>query len=245
MAKRPRWWRALAGAATLALLCVTAAHADVSPGEKITDQNIDKVKDLISPGMEWVLKHGWPMTIGETKRIEWPKAYREATEKYSGQVKLTPDGLNVLNYVAGLPFPNIDPKDPQIALKIMWNWGYTYLTTDDVDLRNFDADTGAIADHGPLTVERHFLLDHFRLSRAAGALSHPRAVRSEGRRRARQPLHLIREAGRLVALPAVAPPRAPALDRAALRRAVRAGHRRRQLLRLQRPRRLDGLQVPR
>jgi hypothetical protein len=44
----------------------------------------------------------------------------------------------------------------------MWNWGYTYLTTDDVDLRNFDADTGSIADHGPMTVERHFLLDHFR-----------------------------------------------------------------------------------
>ena len=57
---------------------------------------------------------------------------------------------------------NIDIKDPQVALKIMWNWGYNHLTTDDVDLRNFDADTGAIADHGPLTVERHFLLDHFR-----------------------------------------------------------------------------------
>src|SRR5206468_5318515 len=113
------------GAATLALLCVTAARADVTPGDRITDQNIDKVKDLISPGMEWVIKHGWPMTIGETKRIEWPKAYKEATEKYSGQVKLTPDGLNILNYVAGHPFPNIDTKsDPQTALKIMWNWGY-------------------------------------------------------------------------------------------------------------------------
>jgi len=163
MAKRPGWWLALAGVAAIALVLQgSAARADVSPGDKITDQNIDKVKDLVSPGMEWVLKHGWPMNIVETKRIEWPKAYREATEKYSGQVKLTPDGLNVLNYVAGLPFPNVDPKDPQIALKIMWNWGYTYLTTDDVDLRNFDADTGSIADHGPMTVERHFLLDHFR-----------------------------------------------------------------------------------
>ncbi len=44
----------------------------------------------------------------------------------------------------------------------MWNYNYQFLTTDDVDLRNFDADTGSIADHGPLTVERHFLLDHFR-----------------------------------------------------------------------------------
>src|SRR5213594_2593535 len=101
----------------LALIC-TPALADVSPGDKITEQNIDKVNDLISPGMEWVIKHGWPMSIVETKRIEWPKEYKEATEKYASQVKLTPDGLTVLNYVAGLPFPNVDAKDPQVAMKI-------------------------------------------------------------------------------------------------------------------------------
>jgi len=163
MSKRPGWWLVLASAATFMLAILpTTVRADVAPGDKITDQNIDKVKDLISPGMEWCIKHGWPITITETKRIEWPKAYKEATEKYASQVKLTPDGLTVLNYVAGLPFPNVDAKDPQVAMKIMWNWGYNHLTTDDVDLRNFDADTGAIADHGPLTVERHFLLDHFR-----------------------------------------------------------------------------------
>jgi len=159
----PRWWLTLAGVASLSLAMLgTPVRADVVPGDKITEQNIEKLKDLISPGMEWVIKHGWPITITETKRIEFPQAYKEATEKYSGQVKLTADGLNLLNYVAGLPFPNVDPKDPQVAMKIMWNWGYTHLTTDDVDLRNFDADTGAVADHGPLTVERHFLLDHFR-----------------------------------------------------------------------------------
>jgi hypothetical protein len=64
--------------------------------------------------------------------------------------------------VAGLPFPNLDPSDPQFALKIMWNYSYNFLTTDDVDSRNFDAETGSIADNGPMTVERHFLLDHFR-----------------------------------------------------------------------------------
>jgi hypothetical protein len=161
MANSPRWSLVLATSLALALLGSTV-RADVTPGDKITDQNIDKVKDLISPGMEWCVKHGWPITIGETKRIEWPTAYKEATEKYSGQVKMSPDGMNLQNYVAGAPFPNIDTKDPQIALKIMWNYNYQFLTTDDVDLRNFDADTGSIADHGPLTVERHFLLDHFR-----------------------------------------------------------------------------------
>ncbi|TMA98155.1 MAG: DUF1329 domain-containing protein, partial [Deltaproteobacteria bacterium] len=149
----PRWWLTLAGVASLSLTMLgTPVRADVVPGDKITEQNIDKLKDLISPGMEWVIKHGWPITITETKRVEFPQAYREATEKYAGQVKLSGDGLNVLNYVAGQPFPNIDTKDPQAAMKIMWNWGYNHLTTDDVDLRNFDADTGAVADHGPLTV---------------------------------------------------------------------------------------------
>src|SRR5438093_8565749 len=109
-------------AAALAIggaLLAGGARADVVPGDKITDANMDKVKDLISPGMEWCIKRGFPMTISETRKIEWPRAYKEATEKYASQVKLTPDGLNVVNYVAGLPFPNVDAKDPQIAQKIM------------------------------------------------------------------------------------------------------------------------------
>jgi hypothetical protein len=143
-------------------LCAGIARADVAAGDKITDQNIDKVKDLIAPGLEWCIKHGWPITIGETKRIEWQKAYKDATEKYSGQVKLAADGLTFSNYVAGMPFPNVDAKDPQVAIKIMWDFEYRPEATDDQDLRNFDADTGSIADHGPLTVERHFLLDHLK-----------------------------------------------------------------------------------
>src|SRR4029077_10550726 len=96
----------------LAVAAVTwagAVRADVVPGDKITDQNIDKVKDLISPGLEWCIKHGFPITIGETKRVEWPRPYKEATEKYSGQVKLTADGRSMAKHVAGQPFPNPDP----------------------------------------------------------------------------------------------------------------------------------------
>jgi Protein of unknown function (DUF1329) len=151
--------------ASLALVLATAtcsARAEVRPGDRITPENVAVAKDLISPGLEWCIRHGWPVTVAETKRIEWPKAYREATEKYADQVKLSADGLRVLNYVAGQPFPNIDPKDPQAAMKIIWNYNYQFLTTDDVDLRNFDADTGSIAEQGPMSVERHFLLDHFR-----------------------------------------------------------------------------------
>jgi hypothetical protein len=139
-----------------------SVRADVVPGDRITAENVDKVKDLISPGFEWCIRHGFPLTIVETKRIEWPQAYKEATEKYASQVKLSADGLSLQNYVAGQPFPNVSDKDPQVALKVMWNYEYKFNPTDDLDLRNFDADTGSVANHGPLTVERHFLLDHLK-----------------------------------------------------------------------------------
>jgi len=106
----------------LLLALVRPLRADVVPGDIITDQNVDRVKELVSPGLEWCIRHGWPITIGETRRIEWLKPYKEATEKYSSQVKLSADGLALQNYVAGQPFPNLDPKDTQIALKIMWNY---------------------------------------------------------------------------------------------------------------------------
>lgn len=162
MAKTPVWLRGAIGAALIVGMVSGTARADVSVGDKIGPENADKAKDLLSPGMEWCVKRGFPITVSETKKVEWPQAYKDATEKYSGQVKMTNNGLDLQGYVAGLPFPNIDPKDPQAALKIMWNYSYGFITTDDVDLRNFDADTGTIADKGPMTVERHFLLDHFR-----------------------------------------------------------------------------------
>ena len=150
----------------LVLVCLVSfapvTRADVVPGDVITEANVDKAKDLISPGLEWCIRFGFPVRIIASKPTTWPKAYKEATEKYAGQVKLSSDGLAMQNYVAGQPFPNLDPMDSQIAQKIMWNYDYNYFITDDVDLRNFDADTGAISKNGPMTVERHFVLDHFR-----------------------------------------------------------------------------------
>ena len=154
-------------AAALILLTIPGfrgpVRADVQPGDVIGREDTDKIRDLVSPGLEWCVKHGLPMRIVAPRAIEWPRDYKEATEKYSRQVKLAEDGLTLENYVAGLPFPELDPNDPQVALKIMWNYEYKPAITDDLDLRNFDADTGAVAPSQPMTVERHFLLDHLRV----------------------------------------------------------------------------------
>ncbi len=139
----------------------TFVRADVSPGDVITKADADKVKDLTSPGMFWCVQHGWPMKIVATKPITLRKAFTEATEKYAAQVKLADDGVTLVNYVAGRPFPNIDPADKQAPVKIMQNYSMQ-VTIDDLDVRNFDADTGPISEDRPLQVERHFLIDHFR-----------------------------------------------------------------------------------
>jgi hypothetical protein len=161
----------LFAAAGLVLLLTAGASQAVNPGDKIDAAGVAQVKDMISPGIQWMVEHGMPMTIVASKKIEMPKAYLEATEKYSGQVKLSADGRRVENYVAGLPFPKIDPADPQAAIKIMWNYDNKPEATDDVDLRNFDADTGTIGTNGgELSVERHFLLDHLRAISYTGRL---------------------------------------------------------------------------
>jgi hypothetical protein len=160
---------AVLGASVGALLALSA-YADVQPGDVITKDNLDKALDLISPGVQWCVSHGMTMKIVPYKKIEWDKMFKEATEKYSAQVKLAPDGRSLVDYVAGMPFPTIDPNDPQAALKIMWNYDHKPFVSDDLDLRNFDADTGPVTDSAPMQVERHFLLDHLRFLLYTGRL---------------------------------------------------------------------------
>jgi len=77
------------------------------------------------------------MQIVPAERIEWPRPYREATEKYSAQVRLTADHRSLAGYVAGLPFPFIDPNDPDAGTRIMWNNTFRPTSTDDYDVRDF------------------------------------------------------------------------------------------------------------
>src|SRR5205823_888836 len=91
---------------------------------------------------------------------------------------------------------------------------------------------GALLERAPLRRAEARATKPERLSRSVGALSDSRAVRPEGRGRHVLPLPRPRPAGRHLALPAVPAAGPPALLGAALRRPLRPGHRRRQLLRL-------------
>ena len=75
------------------------------------------------------VKAGYTMQIKAPKVYSPLKEYVEATEKYSGKVALGASG-ELLNYVAGQPFPKLDPNDPQIGQKLAWNFFYRWLGDD-------------------------------------------------------------------------------------------------------------------
>jgi hypothetical protein len=144
-----RHWRRLSVAATtvaaLSLLVfgvpLGTVHAQVKPGDFIQPSNAVKVKDLVSPGTYYKVQHGMTMHIIPTQRVDWPPPYKDATEKYSAQVRLSADHRSLVGYVAGQPFPLLDANDPNVATKVVWNTVFKPMWSDDYDLRFYDCDT--------------------------------------------------------------------------------------------------------
>src|SRR5215831_20071736 len=118
--------------AALILFCAPRLNAQVKPGEVISRDNAGKVQTLLSPGNLVMVQQGMQLNIVASDKLEWPPPYKTATEKYASQVHLLPDGT-LQNYLAGQPFPLLDPNDSQIAAKILWNFSFRPLYTDDAD----------------------------------------------------------------------------------------------------------------
>lgn len=106
-----------------------AAEADLKPGETIGPQNWQKVQGMVGENLLNRIKGGYTFQIKEPKNYRPLKEYVEATEKYSGKVRLGPNG-ELLNYVAGQPFPKIDPSDPQVGQKLAWDFFWRWLGDD-------------------------------------------------------------------------------------------------------------------
>ncbi len=106
--------------------------ADPEVGMKITKVNMHEYDDYLPPSVQIMLGYGMTMEVGEYESCPWPKAFIDATEKYSSQVELSEDNLALHNYTAGMPFPNIDANDPAAAWKIMWNHEHKPAFSDDV-----------------------------------------------------------------------------------------------------------------
>ena len=117
------------GVLAVAPWTIHAADPDIKPGETIGPQNWQRIQGMVGENLLSRIKSGYTLQIKPTKIYQPLKEYAEATEKYSGKVRLGPDG-ELLNYVAGQPFPKLDSGDPQIGQKLAWNFFYRWLGDD-------------------------------------------------------------------------------------------------------------------
>jgi uncharacterized protein YxjI len=106
-----------------------AADADLKPGDRIGPQNWQRIQGMVGENFLNRIKSGYTIQIKAPKIYHPLKEYVEATEKYSGKVALGPNG-ELLNYVAGQPFPKLDLGDPQIGQKLAWNFFWRWLGDD-------------------------------------------------------------------------------------------------------------------
>ncbi len=94
------------------------------PGTVIDRGNLAQFSGMVPSAMAFAIDNGLAARVVAARPIAWPRAYQDATEHYSAQVRLDSQGA-MQNYVAGLPFPIIDSADPNAAVKIAydWHWG--------------------------------------------------------------------------------------------------------------------------
>ena len=102
--------------------------ADVpKPGDVITSANVDQYTEFLPGYMARWVKDGWDMEQPATIRVGENTGYiinpdYIAASRNNMNVTLTPEGA--LNGYSGTGFPFPEPKEPNKALKIMWNQFY-------------------------------------------------------------------------------------------------------------------------
>jgi outer membrane biosynthesis protein TonB len=129
-------------------------------GTIVSAKNMERWKHLLGPSIQWAIGHGASLPVVDAQPAPLEPSRLKATERYSAQVKLSPDKRSMVNYVAGIPFPHVTPDDPDVAIKVVFNFE-ARTGVDDLDLRKSSCDTCALSDRG-IRVEKHYLSDHLR-----------------------------------------------------------------------------------
>jgi hypothetical protein len=108
---------------------VYPSQANLQPGDTVGPHNWEAVKGMVGENFLSRIKGGYRFQLKERRPRKSPKEYLAATERYSDQVRLGPNG-ELVNYVAGLPFPNISPNESQAGLKLAWNFARRWAGDD-------------------------------------------------------------------------------------------------------------------
>ncbi len=99
----------------------------ITPGLKITKDNYQVAEKVLPPEILRVVQAGdMDITVQETSDFPLSEDFIAASITHAGQAQIGEDG-DLKNYMQGLPFPLLDPADPQVGLKAAWNFRQRYL----------------------------------------------------------------------------------------------------------------------
>ncbi|MGV8075376.1 MAG: outer membrane lipoprotein-sorting protein [Syntrophobacteraceae bacterium] len=121
------------------------ALADVSPGDVIDKSNYQKVEGMVPQSIITWLKNGQLVlnisklnySPGEfNKQLVGEKLLKENTGKYAIKDSQIVDGKTggEPGFIAGIPFPNLDPKDPDAGIKLQYNRDYLRFNEGNIDV---------------------------------------------------------------------------------------------------------------
>ncbi|MGH7960643.1 MAG: DUF1329 domain-containing protein [Candidatus Binatia bacterium] len=162
------------------------AWAELQPGETLGQENWQEAKGLLPEAVLRRFEDGsyqakittLPNTLG------WGSKFTAASEANTGKFAIdTTDSLIVNDtktypaFLYGYPFPQIDPKDPQAAAKVMYNFSYTLMQADDAQRFSTLHWVSAAALVRQVEFRGRLL---FQGSRASGPLANPDATLRKG-----------------------------------------------------------------
>jgi hypothetical protein len=146
----PAWGRAQEDRTEEKILAVFYPHRQgppriegITPGMKIDKSNFQVAHEVLPPEILKYLQAGdFAITVQETTDMPLRQDYMKATLENYGKAELGDGELR--GYLAGLPFPLVDPQDSRAGEKVAWNHRYRdqaetrqYWPTDE--LRNSSA----------------------------------------------------------------------------------------------------------
>jgi hypothetical protein len=106
-----------------------AEDPDLKAGDVIGPHNWQRVQGMVGENLLNRIKKGYSFKIKPPTVSKTPNEYSAATEAFSPQVKLSSNG-ELVNYVAGLPFPTFNAKESQVGQKLAWNFYWRWVGDD-------------------------------------------------------------------------------------------------------------------
>ena len=120
----------------------------IQPGETIVAGNIDellekkfkgeRLGDLLPEKVEWQIRNtGLRVGLRDTQRYHIDRHYAARNERNKETVSFDPETRRPVGWVAGVPFPSIDPSDPHAGWKVAWNQAYGPMNGDSINRELF------------------------------------------------------------------------------------------------------------